>query len=324
MQHDLSITRQSVHFPAGYRSGESTEDYQARLAQQLFQFSDPLLAALFQHQSEVEGMQIIGTTQTKHSGSHMLLTLLVRRALNLYRLPFREDRCYAESMRGVAHRQFLEINQVLTPRRIEDMTREVADLFAHTQCALAAAGLSQVRLRRSLNEPEPSDIAYGQREPQLLYGLVLASRRLGRPHIELEMDTLNSFSDDGGYEARPITLTLDIPACDVLYCANLLGTASDLSVRRADVESGEWVVINRAIDGVVTIPLTAVRVRDRDLEPYENYDDNAYCEDVLRRYSRTYLRSSAVADTRTFRGTSFRRKKSAGPWRSLMARLLRR
>jgi hypothetical protein len=324
MELDHHITRQSTHFPLSHLPGESTPEYQARLSAQLFQFSDPLLAAVFQHQSEVDGLQVIGTTNTKYCGSHVLLTLLVRRALHLYRLPFHEDRCLTDAMRGNAQRQFAEIAKHLTTSRIEAMTREVAALYAHTQRALADAGLMQVRLQRHLDEPQPSDFVGLQREKHHIYGLVKASGYLGKSDLELEMDTLNSFSDDGGYAGRPIHLTLDIPASNVLYCTSLLGTAGGSPSKQADVEPGEWVVINRAIDGVVPIPLTSVQVRERELELHERFDNREYCETFLRDYGRAYLRPSAAPQARTFRGISYREKPLVSRSTSRVAQLLKR
>lgn len=89
----------------------------------------------------------------------------------------------------------------------------------------------------------------------------------GRRTVKFEMDTLNSFGDDSGYASRPVMLEFRLPATDILYFSHLIASRGiDYSGRWIDhkhaVEKGEWVVINRAPDGIVELPVEQIHLND--------------------------------------------------------------
>jgi hypothetical protein len=321
MTSSRPITRQSFHFPTSFLDNEDVAARNQRLATQLHLLSDPLLAASLQYQTQVGNMTVRGAAHSKHSGGHILLTLLVRRAFGLFRLPFHEDRAFAGKLGPAAQEEFRTMAPELTAPRIETMAREIAELYRHTQRRLADAGLTHVLLQRRLEPPRRDEYLYQQNEPHTIYGLVRASQRLGESHIELEMDTLNSFGDDGGYGIRPITLTLDVPSADVLYCANLVGKRSGTAMEPADLEKGEWMIINRAIDGVVRVPISAIEIREDELVDLGRFDDTDRCVDFLRQYSPAYLRSSTPRDSSAHMGSCYTEKASLRRLRSFKSLL---
>lgn len=85
-----------------------------------------------------------------------------------------------------------------------------------------------------------------------------AAELLGLNSIDVEMDTLNSFGDEGEYSGE-VFLKMNIPARDVLYCSRLIG---DRPGESRTVESGEWVVLNRSPTGVTPLPLSDLQVDD--------------------------------------------------------------
>lgn len=85
-----------------------------------------------------------------------------------------------------------------------------------------------------------------------------ASEMLGKDHMHIEMDSLNSFGDAGEYFGD-ISLQLGIPAKDILYCYKFIESKHTNSWL---VEPGERVVINRSPNGVVKLPTSSVIVRN--------------------------------------------------------------
>ncbi|GKX50327.1 hypothetical protein [Budvicia aquatica] len=46
---------------------------------------------------------------------------------------------------------------------------------------------------------------------------------LGNSEVQFEMDTLNSYGDEGKYDFGSITLEQIIPIRDIFYCSSLIG-----------------------------------------------------------------------------------------------------
>jgi hypothetical protein len=265
----ITTTQQSSIFPLhpymSFKEDQSPEAFAAQLREQLFHIEDDLLYNLITYGDGLprSDTRIPGFTWSKGVG-YGILAFLVSQALDLYRLPFMPDRVFGNIPWGMQENKAIrQILIELTPSRIEKISTEVRALYAHAQKMLANAGLHEVVLTRRLYDGESDSM---DRTPN--YATQLVRRKLiaehhGQSTIKFEMDSLNSFGDDGGYSHYPVTLEFRIPASDVLYCANLIASReTQYDQRWANhkhaVEPGEWVVINRAADGIVELPTSQV------------------------------------------------------------------
>ena len=115
-----------------------------------------------------------------------------------------------------------------------------------------------MNLRRETKISECNGQSSAQGYAETLVMLRESSDIIGLPEIEIEMDTLNSFGDEGAYVSE-VTLELTIPAKDILYCSALIGNREG---EQQTMESGEWVVVNRSPTGLVKLPTASLRVRE--------------------------------------------------------------
>jgi len=201
-----------------------------------------------------------GRVQGFNSGKgfgYALLTYFASMALGFRRLPFCEDRIYTNFFGQTE--QFKQILGSLSTARIECIVNEVKELYKHTQSHLQNLGLNSVNIRREIKcydknayfdnyEGDPRGYA------ETLVQLRRACDVLCSPSIQVEMDTLNSFGDEGAYSS-PVRFERSVPAEDILYCSALVG---DRDGEPRTMESGEWVVINRSPTGIVNIPSTSI------------------------------------------------------------------
>ncbi|MGC0623710.1 hypothetical protein [Escherichia coli] len=70
------------------------------------------------------------------------------------------------------------------------------------------------------------------------------------------MNILNFFNDENEYHGR-VKLELDIPASDILYCHDFIDSKH---VNTWLVEPHEWAIINRSLNGVVTVPVSVINI----------------------------------------------------------------
>lgn len=210
----------------------------------------------------IDGVKIHGFRKSKYSCGYIMLCIFARHVLNVYRYPFYEDRVIASIHQHSDLGKELEACvSIINAQRFSEISSEFLSLYNHTQSKLAEANLKTVTLTRRIcfknNDTFDREIDYGHG----LFNAFQAATVLGKKTILLDMDTLNSFGDDGGYGHMPITLHLDIPAKDILYCSNLIASANH-NDERGDTEPGEWVVINRSPTGVVEIPIEAISINE--------------------------------------------------------------
>jgi len=291
----IITTQQSEIFPLhpcmSSKQDLPAEGFARRLREQRFEIEDDVLYSLITYGDGLSRphSRIPGFTWNKGVG-YGVLAFLASRALNLYRLPFMPDRVFCDLPWGMRDSApLVELLNALTPAKVEGIAAEIRALYAHTQTMLASAGLREVILTRRLYDDDERSM---NRLPN--YATQLVRRKLiaehhGRPNIKFEMDTLNSFGDDGGYSHYPVTLEFRVPAPDVFYCANLIASRDDLDDERfADqkhaVEPGEWVVINRAPDGIVELPASQVHVN------FDRFEDRF-------RPTTDWLRSQDIEDS---------------------------
>lgn len=254
-------TRQSDLFPQWMKDGENHQNHQERLARQRFNITDDILYSCITYGDGVETKVTEGFTLSKGLG-YALLVFFARKALGLYRLPFCEDRILSNEITAASNKGKKELRHIipqLPPLRIEAICEEVQQLYKHTQSQLAQAGVKSITLTRRVYDMESNYPDKAPRYAQLLYLLKQAAELQGQSTVAFEMDTLNSFGDDGGYRHFPVTLRVDVPAKDVFYCSNLIASRDG----RHAIEEGEWVVLNRAVDGVFSLPVDWIEIDNR-------------------------------------------------------------
>ncbi len=264
----------------------------ARVKAQKFAIDDDLLYAALMWTTEIgDGQRMRGVWQSKHSTGYVLLTFLTRQALGLYRFPYCEDRILSGYMPDDDKVSFAKLIQTLSPDRVNKLVDETRALYTHTQRYLSEAGLKTITLGRRLYCQTDTMLAradYGH----VFVALWQSAKTLGLKEIEVEMDSLNAFGDDGAYLHYPIEMRLVVPAEDILYCTNLVVNREkpEGSFReRGAGESGEWQVINRSPTGVVTLPVDAIHVDDEKLRPWDRYKDPHHARSFLDKYMPAYV-----------------------------------
>lgn len=256
------LTKQSELWPRHMRDEENWQELQRRQEATRFQIRDDLLYSCITYGDGAPDGMRFGFTIGKGLG-YILLGYFVRKAFNIHRLPFFEDRLFASLPSGEYRTKFEKILPLLTDARVDDICCELHRLYEHGQQQLAACGLESVQLtRRVQNE---CDSFWGRNNyADLLVRLKEAADYFGYKNIQFEMDLLNSFGDDGGYSYYPVTMQLTIPAHDVLYCSAFVRSRekSALGGEKDAVEPGEWVIMNRSPDGVVEVPSSSISYRE--------------------------------------------------------------
>ncbi|HGZ7313827.1 TPA: hypothetical protein ACOL2D_003193 [Vibrio parahaemolyticus] len=176
------------------------------------------------------------------------LTYFVSQALGFRRLPFHEDRFYGKYIHK-KHWHNSENALVLDADDIHEIVEEVKLIYQHTQKKLKEASLTTVKLRREI---AANETGYAE----TIIKLKDCAELLGRETIQFDMDTLNSFGDEGAYKhLADVTIEHEFPAEDILYCSNLVESKDGRDL----MESGEWVVINRSPTGLVELPVGSIK-----------------------------------------------------------------
>lgn len=196
----------------------------------------------------------------------VVLTYLVQRAFGIHRLPWHHDRSYD----GVASdsgppRDALSL--LRDTREVEVICEELRALRDHTHALLKSTGATHVRLRRGLMDRERSNqlnvvrsSAYATR----VATMAMIAQHLEKPSFNLPVDVLSSWGY-GGYAQYPVVIEREVPIDTVLCFSDALATR-EASQRNA-LEPGEWVVLNPAVDGRVSLRTTCVVKCDLTLEP---------------------------------------------------------
>lgn len=198
-----------------------------------------------------------------HGPARPVLTLIAMRAFDVYRLPGKPDRCFC---RHIWKTRYGNAIASLDAETIADAVADARDLYQHTQKVLSWLGFTKIRLNRSLfNEGRDS---WGQAQ-QVGYASFVsqvddAACRLGRPSFLLPMDILSSWCM-GPYSRCRVVIEHEIAIEDVVWCSALIASRDASNPNKNALEGGEWVVLNRSIDGCVTLPAgCVVRRPDED------------------------------------------------------------
>ena len=235
----FNVTKQVIHFN---QIDESEK----------FHIKDDLLFDCIGLGKNFKKSRVQGFSFGKSAG-YALLTYFASQALGFRRFPFCEDRIY-HGYFGDA--ELKKIVSTLGSSRIEAITKEVKSLYDHTQKALLTANLQNINVRREIKSISTSG-RYSDGYAETLVKISSAANLLGLREINVEMDTLNSFGDEGLY-ASPVQIELTVPARDVLYFSEIIG---DRDGELKTMESGEWVLVNRSETGVVSLPASSIKYK---------------------------------------------------------------
>lgn len=233
----FEVTRQNEHWPS-----YSGEDHKYYIKNKILTDCIGLGSGAINRPERVSGFNY-----GKGHG-YSLLTYFVSQALEFRRMPFFEDRFYSKYIEKNRRPASTSIFQVSTDD-IHEIVEEVNVIYQHTQKKLEEASLSTVNLRREI-------AANGTGYAETLIKLKECAQFLGKETIQFEMDTLNSFGDEGGYKhLADVTIEHEFLARDVLYCSNLIESESGSNL----MESGEWIIINRSPTGLVELPISSIK-----------------------------------------------------------------
>lgn len=213
-----------------------------------------------------------GFNASKDCG-YVILSYFAQKLFNIERLPFCTDRVADKTIFYAKEntRPLVKALQLLTNEQIADILKECEALYEHTQLKLREEGLNKVRLVRNISIDSDNNSGWNYRYQATLYRYIEAAKFLGLAEVQLEMDTLNSFtnSDDEYRYLSDIVLSLDVDARDVFYCSALIDSPHQNNI----VEGNEWVVVNRACNGLVTIPLDSIEIMERNFKRNTKLDE---------------------------------------------------
>ena len=231
----------------------------------------------------------------KKSTGMALMSCFVSTALDFRRLPYCEDRIYAsdkhmsEFKADYKEANLKRILQELTQERIDKICAEVLSLYEHTQEHFAKANLghSTITLTRNITESDSEIFVQGNLVETLL-NLKASADLLGIDFVEVEMDTINSFSGaNNSYNFRPgVLLELDIPISDILFCRNLLHARG----AHTEFESNEWLVINRSPNGIVQIPVKSIKPNEGAWKMTRQITEKS-ARDYIHNYNPVFIRT---------------------------------
>ncbi|HAH6402787.1 TPA: hypothetical protein HIA25_002806 [Escherichia coli] len=143
-------------------------------------------------------------------------------------------------------RKVMDIYNSLSDIEVDCICQEVMAIYEHTQRCCNEKKITTIQLGRKLNGRYADTIAELKETAEIR----------GEDVISFEMDILNSFNDADEYHGR-VKLELDIPASDILYCHDFIDSKH---VNSWLVEPHEWVVINRSLNGIVTVPVSSIKI----------------------------------------------------------------
>ena len=226
--------------------------------EQQFCFKSPLLRKSLGigDGSGGQASRIAGRSYCTLSRGNAILTYLVTAALGIRRFPLCEDRIMTMHDKPEDWQALTELPE----HRVDELIDEVAQLYHHTQSMLANTGKSHVVLSRYLRSSGPED-DYTQR----IIEAKLAAQVAREDTVQLELDTLSSFSDEGAYHGE-IQIVTKIPSDRVLTCYRLIQPEYEGGYPSELVEHGEWIILNPARNGVVSLPVSDIHIHSKQLQ----------------------------------------------------------
>lgn len=275
MTDTRGLTSQSSLFPSKEWGGED----------HCYYIQDDLLFDCIGNGGEAEGMGLVsGFSKDKKTPGFSLLTFFIAKVFNIHRLPGCHDRTQVGTFDNYSltgfEKEIEGVLPLLSRERVESICAELGAIYEHTQNKLATKGLSYVRIRR--------EYRYDDDYARSLYRLKESAELLGLDALQFDMDIINSYGCEGAYDTGGVFITEEVPIKDVLYCSSLVGNREG---KIKTMESGEWVVLNRSLNGVVSKPSSCIEIRRdfwKDDRPFTEKEAREFMDDysplVLRGY----------------------------------------
>ncbi|PJR12797.1 hypothetical protein CEJ86_24790 [Sinorhizobium meliloti] len=212
--------------------------------------------------------------------------------------------------------------KALTPKRIDAICDELVRIYNHTQSLLQDQNLSEVHLKRMIADLRDRPVSRDT-YAQTVMRLKRAAQATGQPSVQLEIDIINSWGDDGGYPHYPIMIRQSVPATDVLYFSNMIANRDNsIYTHRAAVEPGEWVVLNRSPTGVIEIDANDILFDESIYKEIPGWTKRGY-EQFLKLHSPFQFRRAARIGERYGHPTSGWRLTAKGKIHELVDRIFR-
>ncbi len=205
----------------------------------IFEFKDPLLESCFYH---TEGNKLTHFLEQKSSG-YALIAYLAQYALDIKRFPWTKDRILNSHFENCT-KDVEWLYAQLTIERINALIGELKRLYEHTQKHLKAKGLTHVNLVRHITSGDSHMNNSRSSYTSTVATLKTCAEIAEVDAVEFEMDVVNSYSCSlGSYpQLQTVTLYREVPIEDVLCCSAFLKIN----------EGGEWHILNRMPDGIVS------------------------------------------------------------------------
>ena len=185
-----------------------------------------------------------------------ILTWLVMRALKIERLPWMGDWPFtyiSEEDKLKRALEYLYTHQ----REVDDACREIQDIYKNTQQWFTSREISTVKLGRGYKNDKRATKAFSE-YANILLRQVQAAQHLGLNTVDIPHDVITSWGAGCEYTACVAGVELDIPVSDIFLGPELLERRTGSKAHRV-MESGEWLVLNRMNNGLIPIPIAAVK-----------------------------------------------------------------
>ena len=221
-----------------------------------------------------------GLTHGKGAGS-TILTYIVKKAFNIHRLPFYEDRHFTNSsndaiMYGYGEKTLEKVLKCdVFLNNIEDMTEELKDIYSFTQKKLDEIYPNQdyVELIRNVEG------GYAATLLQLKNNALETSSA----YIKIETDTVDCFTNNSGTYYKDAHYTMNIAKKDILYFDKVFDNNSEILI-----EHYEYIVMNRDIKGLREIPVNGIQKTNPNFNEFSRIT-----RPIIERNEYCHIRSSA-------------------------------
>ena len=250
-----------------FQTGETDTQFKERIKKQRFSINDDLLYECITYGEGLSNRQFPlhrssgGFMKGKGIG-YVLLVFFVRRAFqDIYRYPMCEDRNFSKLSHADKTLAY-KILSSLSQSQIDSISEELIKLYEHTQRNISEQNITNITLTRRIQNSDDNKYA-----ECMIRRIEIASSEK-KDVIDVEMDTLNSYGDDGGYSHFPMEITQSIDSKNIFYCSNLIKNRANENSKA--VESGEWVVINHSPTGIIQLPTSCLQY---DCEDFESFSD---------------------------------------------------
>ncbi|EQD24256.1 MAG: hypothetical protein D084_Lepto4C00513G0009 [Leptospirillum sp. Group IV 'UBA BS'] len=263
------ITKQDELWPwcRNFQTGETDNQFKERIKKERYDIKNDLLYECITYGEGLTKRQFPlhrssgGFMKGKGIG-YVLLVFFARRVFqDIYRYPMCEDRNFSK-LSNKDKMLALKILSSLSKPQIDSILAELTELYNHTQRNILDQNITNITLARRIKNSDDNKYA-----ECMIRRIEIASSEK-KDVIDVEMDTLNSYGDDGGYPHFPMKITQTIHPKTIFYCSNLIRNRANDNDKA--VESGEWVVINDSPTGIIQLPISSFQYDCENFESLRN------------------------------------------------------